>query len=118
MGKEAAKETKVTQLSSTPFEGFREFITHKRLIGISAFIFIFVGIGSFYYLAQKDILSDYPSAERKEILGRLDLYINFLTIFLGLFATNRIARKFGLSTALPTCQLTRFLQSGVAKPLL
>jgi len=89
-----------SKLSSNPFTGIQEFITHKRLIGIAAFIFIFVGIGSFFYLAQKDILSSYTRAERTEILGQLDLYVNTLTILLGVFATNRIASKFGLSTAL------------------
>jgi len=90
----------LNKLSSNPFSGMKEFVTHKRLIGIAGFIFIFVGIGSFFYLAQKDILADYSRPERKEILAKLDLYINSLTILLGIFATNRIAHKFGLSTAL------------------
>lgn len=89
-----------SKLSGNPFSGIKEFITHPRLIGIALFIFIFVSISTFFYMAQKNILADYPSAERKEILSKLDLYINGLTIFLGLFATNRIATKLGISSAL------------------
>ena len=93
-------EIVLSQLSDNPFSGIQEFFTHKRLIGIALFIFIFVSISTFFYLAQKDILAAYERPERKEILGKLDLYINSLTILLGIFATNRIATKLGISTAL------------------
>jgi len=110
-----ARELK--KLSSNPFSGIREFLTHRRLLGIAAFIFIFVGIGSFFYLAQKDILSEYSKPKRYELLGKLDLYVNSLTILLGIFAANRIAGKFGLSTALAivpvvvACSLVLFATS-------
>jgi len=71
-------DVEVTKLSSNPFSGLGEFITHKRLIGIAFFFFIFVGIGTFFYMA----------------------YMNGTTIILGLIATNRITSKFGLSSAL------------------
>lgn len=89
-----------TKLSSNPFSGIYEFINHKRLIGIASFIFIFVGIGTFFYLAQKDILSVYEDSERRKILGNLNIIINLVTFIIGAFATNRIAKKFGLATAL------------------
>lgn len=88
------------RLNPNPFSGLQEFFTHKRLIGIGAFIFVFAGISSFFYIAQKEILVEFPRAERKEILGQLDLYGSILTILLGIFASNRIAGKFGLSTSL------------------
>lgn len=88
------------RLSPNPFSGLQEFFTHKRLIGIGAFIFVFAGISSFFYIAQKEILVEFSRAERKEILGQLDLYGSILTIALGIFASNRIATKFGLSTSL------------------
>ncbi|MGJ8725806.1 MAG: NTP/NDP exchange transporter [Roseibacillus sp.] len=98
--KPGAKAAEFTKLSGNPFSGFNEFLLHKRLIGIAGFIFIFVGIGTFFYLAQKDILSVYERPEREKILGTLNIIVNVLTFFLGLFATNRIAAKFGLATAL------------------
>lgn len=98
--KPQAKASEYTKLSSNPFSGLNEFITHKKLIGIAGFIFIFVGIGTFFYLAQKDILSVYEDHKRREILGTLNIVINIVTFLIGMFATNRIAKKFGLSTAL------------------
>ena len=98
--KPGAKASEFTKLSGNPFSGFKEFLVHKRLIGIAGFIFIFVGIGTFFYLAQKDILSVYDRPERERILSTLNIIVNSLTFLLGLFATNRIAAKFGLATAL------------------
>jgi AAA family ATP:ADP antiporter len=89
-----------SKLSSNPFRGFNELITHKRLLGIAGFIFLFSGISTFFYVTQSDLLADYSRSERKELLGSLDLVTNILTILLGIFAANRISRRFGLSTAL------------------
>ena len=99
-GSNQACDVEATKLSANPFSGLKEFITHKRLIGIATFLFIFVGIGTFFYMAQKNILADYSRPERTEIYATMDLWMTLSTIILGLFATNRIAIKFGLSTTL------------------
>ena len=93
-------EVKSPQLNSNPFSGFQEFITHKRLLGIASFIFLFTGAAAFLYFAQKELLTDYSRAERKQLLGSVELATNILTIIIGIFATNRIARKFGMPTTL------------------
>ncbi|MFC5050103.1 NTP/NDP exchange transporter [Rubritalea spongiae] len=94
------KDDSQTKLSPNPFSGFSELITHKRLLGIAGFIFLYSGISTFFYVTQSDLLADHVKAERTELLGWLDLVTNGLTILLGIFAANRIARKFGLSTSL------------------
>ena len=99
-GSNQACDVEATKLSANPFSGLKEFITHKRLIGIATFLFIFVGIGTFFYMAQKNILADYSRPERTEIYATMDLWMTLSTIILGLFATNRIAIKFGLSMTL------------------
>ncbi len=98
----AKKEGKVKRprLSANPFSGFQEFITHKRLVGIAAFIFLFTGASAFLYFAQKELLTDYSRADRKQLLGSVELATNILTIVIGMFATNRIARRFGMPTTL------------------
>ena len=93
-------EVKSPQLNSNPFSGFQEFITHKRLLGIASFIFLFTGAAAFLYFAQKELLTDYSRADRKQLLGSVELATNILTIIIGIFATNRIARKFGMPTTL------------------
>lgn len=87
-------------LSSNPFSGFQEFITHKRLIGIAVFIFLFTGVSAFLYSTQKNLLVDFSRMERTELLGSVELATNILTILLGLFVTNRLSRKFGMATTL------------------
>ncbi len=88
------------QLSANPFKGFKDLLTHKQIRMIALFIFLFTGVGAFVYIAQNEALSEFTRAERKEKLASLDLAINALTIILGVFATNRITKKWGLSTAL------------------
>lgn len=89
-----------SSLSPNPFSGFQEFITHKRLLGIAAFIFLFTGAAAFLYFAQKELLADYSRTERKQLLGSVELVTNMLTIVVGIFATNRLARRFGMPTTL------------------
>lgn len=87
-------------LNPNPFSGFQDLVSNKQLLYISLFIFLFAGISSFLYIAQNEALVDYSRSERRELLGSLDLAVNILTVVLGIFFTNRITRKFGLSTAL------------------
>lgn len=87
-------------LSSNPFSGFTDLFSHKQLRAIALFFFFFSGVSTFMYVFQSDLLVDYTKAERRELLGSLDLATNTLTILLGLFAANRITKKFGLATAL------------------
>ncbi|MGJ8676759.1 MAG: NTP/NDP exchange transporter [Akkermansiaceae bacterium] len=94
------KNEKDIALNPNPFSGFQEFITHKNLIGIAAFIFLFTGISAFLYSTQTNLLADFSRVERKALLGSLELSTNILTIIIGIFATNRIARKFGMPTTL------------------
>lgn len=97
-------------LSPNPFSGFQELITHKRLLGIAAFIFMFTSISSFLYSTQKNVLADFPEAERTYWLGLVELVTNSLTIIIGIFATNRLSRKFGMSV---TLSMVPFLVAGL-----
>jgi AAA family ATP:ADP antiporter len=91
---------KKLSLSPNPFSGFQELMTHRRLMGIAVFIFLFTGVSAFLYSIQKDLLVDFSRAERKELLGSVELATNIITIMIGLFVTNRISRKFGMPTTI------------------
>ncbi|MEP2775192.1 MAG: MFS transporter [Luteolibacter sp.] len=103
-------EPSTLSLSSNPFSGLEEFITHKRLLGIASFIFLFTGVSAFMYSSQVGLLVDFSSADRKEMLAGVELATNILTIVLGIFATNRISRKFGMPT---TLSLVPFVVGGL-----
>ncbi|MFC7337811.1 NTP/NDP exchange transporter [Haloferula chungangensis] len=104
LNKEATKAGKQdlsqVKLSPNPFKGFKEFITHKRLLGIAAFIFVFTGISAFLYGIQLDWLADYSEEQRTRILSVVELVTNSLTILIGFFFTNRLVRRFGLPVSL------------------
>ncbi|MCP5537932.1 MAG: MFS transporter [Akkermansiaceae bacterium] len=98
--KKEGSDTATPTLSNNPFSGFQEFITHRGLIGIALFIFLFTGISAFLYFTQKNLLVEFSRGDRSELLGGVELATNILTILIGVFATNRIARHFGMATTL------------------
>lgn len=104
--KEKPEEQRKQNLSPNPFAGFIELLTHKRLCYISAFVFMFTGAAAFLYFAQTELLSDFSRPERKQLLGSVELATNILTIIIGMFATNRIARRFGMPTTLSLVPFT------------
>ncbi len=88
------------ELSHNSFAGLQAFSEDRRLIGIALFILFFTGVSTFFYTTQSDLLADYTRTERKQFLGSVDLVTNALTICIGLFATNRLLKKFGLAASL------------------
>ena len=77
-----------------------EFVKSPYLLGIGLFIFLYTSIGSFVYFELKNLLADYSRAERTQIWAGIDLVVNCLTLGIALFATGRIATRFGLPTTL------------------
>ena len=82
------------------WQGFRTFATNPFLLGIAAFILLYVFIGSFVYFQQKELLADFTRAERTQILGGIDWIVNTLTFGLALFVTSRIVNRLGMPVAL------------------
>lgn len=93
-------DTSSTVMRGHWWHGFRALVTNPYLLGIAAFILLYVFIGSFVYFMQKNLLEPFSLDERTQILGAIDLMANLLTFGLGLFVTGRIASKLGMPTAL------------------
>lgn len=87
-------------LGKNPFSGFMLFFKSPFLMGIAAFIILYVGIGSFVYFEQKNLLADFERAERREILAWVDLVVNSLTIFTAAFVTSRLTTNLGMARTL------------------
>lgn len=94
------QEASTLSLNSNPFSGFKELVTHNRLLGIAAFIFLLTGMNAFFYSTQTEMLGSYSIKQRTEILGGVELAASIVTILLGVFATNRISRRYGMATTL------------------
>jgi AAA family ATP:ADP antiporter len=82
------------------WQGFQSFATNPYLLGIGAFILLYVFINSFVYFEQKNLLVDYSRDERTQILGSIDWLVNALTFGMAFFVTGRIVSKLGMPTAL------------------
>jgi AAA family ATP:ADP antiporter len=82
------------------WQGFQSFFTNPYLLGIGAFILLYVFIGSFVYFEQKNLLVDFTRPERTQILGSIDWLVNVITFGMAFFLTGRIVSKLGMPTAL------------------
>ena len=87
-------------VGGNPLSGFAEFLKSPYLLAIGLFIFLYTSISSFVYFELKNLLADYSREARTELWAGMDLAVNSLTILVAMFATGRIARRFGLSITL------------------
>ena len=95
-----AHDPRQDTLGRNPFAGFMLFFKSPYLMGIAAFILLYVAIGSFVYFQQKNLLADLPRVERREILAWVDLAVNTLAILTAAFVTSRLTTKLGMATTL------------------
>jgi len=93
-------DLRAARIGGKPFAGFKMFFTNPYLLAIGAFILLYTAIGSFVYFEQKNLLADFDRATRTQILGGVDLVVNVLTFGIGMFATGRIVKRFGMPTTL------------------
>lgn len=95
-----AADTSAARMGGRWWQGFRSFAMNPFLLGIGAFILLYVFIGSFVYFEQKNLLAGFSRAERTQILGGIDWIVNVLTFGLAFFVTGRIVTKLGMPVAL------------------
>ncbi len=94
------KMQNMQSLGGNPLAGFKLLFQNRLLLGISLFLFLYTGIGSFVYLELKNLMAAYSRVERTEIWALIDLATNTLTIIAGLFITSRLSTKLGLGWTL------------------
>ena len=88
-------------LGANILSGFKEFALNRLLLGIGLFIVLYTGISTFIYFELKNILVDYNQDLRTQIWAGMDLAVNVLAVVTAMFATSRLATRFGLSVTLP-----------------
>jgi len=88
------------RLGRNPFSGFKLFVTNPYLLAIGVFILMYVTMSTFVYMELREFLSPYERAERTQIQASIDLAVNSLAIVTALFATGRLATRFGMATTL------------------
>ncbi len=87
-------------VSGNPLAGFSEFVKSPFLLGIAAFIFLYTTVGSFAWFEIKNLLEPFGRDERTQIWATINLTVSSIAIVTAMFATSRIATRFGLARTL------------------
>ena len=100
----SSSEFNESEMSGKFWDGFAELLkpplAKNILLGIGIFIVLYSGLSTFVYFAIKNILTDIDQDTRTEIWASIDLAVNVLGVFIAMFGTSRLARRFGLSVTL------------------
>ena len=91
---------KTDVIGGNPFAGYSAFLQSPYLLMIGVFILLYTTISSFVYFELKNLLVDFDREARSQIWAAMDLSVNVLTVSVAMFATGRIATRFGLSVTL------------------
>ena len=83
-----------------PLAGFADFFSNRYLLGIGLFILLYTVMSTFVYFELKNLLADLDRATRAQYWGMMDLVVNVLAVITAMFATNRLALRFGLRVTL------------------
>jgi AAA family ATP:ADP antiporter len=87
-------------LNRNPFSGFKTFVSNPYLLAIGLFILLYVVMNTFIYFELRKMLGDFDREVRTQIWGGIDLAVNSLAFVTALFATGRLATRFGMPTTL------------------
>ena len=88
------------KLSTNPFSGFKTFVSNPYLLAIGLFILLYVVMNTFIYFELRKMMGDFDRDVRTQIWGGIDLAVNSLALVTALFATGRLATRFGMPTTL------------------
>lgn len=88
------------RLGRNPFGGFMLFLKNPYLLAIGVFILLYVVMNTFIYMELRKGLAVFERDVRTQIFGSIDLAVNSLAILTAIFATGRIATRFGMATTL------------------
>jgi AAA family ATP:ADP antiporter len=92
--------SKDQKLGGNPFSGFKTFASNPYLLAIGLFILLYVVMNTFIYFELRKMMGDFDRELRTQIWGGIDLAVNSLAFVTALFATGRLATRFGMPTTL------------------
>lgn len=99
-GQAAQQSDPLAAIGGNLFGGFKDFLGHRFLLAIGLFILLYTLMSTFVYFELKNVLAEYDRAVRTQYWGYMDLAVNTLAILTALFATGRLATRFGLAVTL------------------
>lgn len=87
-------------LGTNPFAGFSVLATDRYLLGICAFILLYVSINTFVYFELQNLTREYSLEFRAQVWSLIEITTNVLTLLTAALVTSRIVIRFGMQTAL------------------
>jgi len=87
-------------IGGNPFSGFSALLSNRHLLGIGLFILLYTAMSTFVYFELKNLMADFDRVTRSQYWGAMDLIVNSLAIITAMFATSRLATRFGLAVTL------------------
>ncbi len=87
-------------LGTNPFSGFSILFSDRYLLGICAFILLYVTINTFVYFELQNLTGEYSLEFRAKIWSWIEIATNTLTLITATLITSRIVIRFGMQTAL------------------
>jgi len=88
------------KLGGNPFAGFKTFVSNPYLLAIGLFILLYVVMNTFIYFELRKMMGDFDREVRTQIWASIDLAVNSLALLTALFATGRLATRFGMPATL------------------
>lgn len=82
------------------YEGFSILVKDPYLLGIAAFIVLYVTISTFVYFEIQTLTREYDLEFRAKVWAWMDIATNTLTLIVAALVTGRIVQKLGMSVAL------------------
>ncbi len=95
------------------WKGFSDVLNNRYLLGIAAFILLYVFLRSFMYFQQKNILAEFSRPERTQILGGIDWIVNLMTFVFAFALTSRMVKYLGMGLTLASVPLLLVLGMGI-----
>ena len=99
-GDEPTSDGEGQTLGHNPFSGFSILFSDRYMLGIGAFILLYVTINTFVYFELQDLTREYSLEFRAKIWSYIEISTNVLTLVTAAAITGRIVTKFGMPTAL------------------
>ncbi len=101
-GVEAQQTTVNHTLPGNPLDGFKLLFKSPYLLLLAAFLLLMTWISTVVYFQLGDMITkSFPSREaRTQAYAVLDLIVNCAAVFLQLFGTGKIIKRFGVTTGL------------------
>jgi len=113
-GADAQPTTLDHRLGGNPLDGFKLLFQSRYLLLLAVFLLLMTWISTIIYFQLGDLITkSFPSREaRTQAYALIDLIVNAAAVFIQLFGTGHLIRRFGVTTGLllnPVIMVLAFL---------